>query len=135
MLIENRTKNAPKKVKKNNAINYYTHPHRGKMDQIFVEATDGHAAFTISLRLDASFTMAPRALYSNLDAPPLARALRESVAHDAVCPHVPPRAADPLLVRWFESICRLKNRRKEQRGRTKQNNQTRITPSKIDETR
>jgi len=47
------------------------------MVQIFVEASDGHAAFTISLRLNASFAMAPRALHlSDSGAPDVPLVLR-----------------------------------------------------------
>ena len=40
---------------------------RGEMVHIFVEPSDGHTAFTISLCLDTSFAMVPRALRPDLD--------------------------------------------------------------------
>ena len=49
------------------ANNYNTHPRRGNTARLFVEAMDGHAVFTTSLLLDASFAMAPRALRSDLE--------------------------------------------------------------------
>ena len=49
------------------SINYNTRPRRGKIVHLFVGAMDGHAAFTTSLCLDASFAMAPRALRPDLD--------------------------------------------------------------------
>ena len=48
-------------------INYNTCPRRGNFVHLFVGATDGHAGFTTSLRLDASFAIAPRALHLDLD--------------------------------------------------------------------
>ena len=44
-------------------INYTLRPDR----EIFIGASDRHAAFTILLRLDASFAMVPRALHPDLD--------------------------------------------------------------------
>jgi len=44
-----------------------TCPCRGKFIQLFVGATDRYADFTTSLRLNANFTLAPRALRSDLD--------------------------------------------------------------------
>ena len=40
---------------------------RGKFSQLFVGATDRYADFTTSLRLNANFTLAPRALRSDFD--------------------------------------------------------------------
>ena len=48
-------------------IIYNNRPRRGKLVQLFVGATDGHAVFTTSLRLDASFAMTPHALRPDLD--------------------------------------------------------------------
>ena len=48
-------------------INYNTCPRRGNFVHLLVGATDGHAVFTTSLRLDASFVMAPHALCPELD--------------------------------------------------------------------
>ena len=42
-------------------------PLRGKIVQLFLGASDRHAAFTTSLRLNASFAMALRALRSDLE--------------------------------------------------------------------
>ena len=38
-----------------------------KFVHLFLVAPKGHAAFTILLRLDASFAMAPRALHPDFD--------------------------------------------------------------------
>ena len=48
-------------------INYNTCPRRDNFVHLLVGATDGHAIFTTSLRLDASFAMTPRALRPDLD--------------------------------------------------------------------
>ena len=52
-------------------------PLRGKIVQVFTRPSDGHAAFTTSLRLDARFVKMPRVLLHHLlaapDAPPVLR--------------------------------------------------------------
>ena len=48
-------------------INYNTCPRRDNFVHLLVGATDGHAVFTTSLHLDASFVMVPRALRPELD--------------------------------------------------------------------
>ena len=49
------------------SINYNTRSRRGNFVHLFVEATDGYAAFTTPLRLDTSFAMSSRALRPDLD--------------------------------------------------------------------
>ena len=48
-------------------INYNTCPRRDNFVHLLVGATDGHAVFTTSLHLNASFVMVPRALRPELD--------------------------------------------------------------------
>ena len=51
-------------------IYYNNYPLRGILVQLFTEPSDGHAAFTTLLRLDASFVMMPRALHLEHPAAP-----------------------------------------------------------------
>ena len=55
------------RLKYSNLINYNTCPRRDNFVHLLVGATDGHAVFTTSLHLNASFVMVPRALHPELD--------------------------------------------------------------------